>query len=112
MFFILPSCFTANIHRCYRSLITNVPFSYFLCYEDISDTQTEADGDSQGVTHCNVVRMWSIGQWVQVNPDPDKEDIYDWYNDFSMLGGLWRRSGILHIKKTILKHVEKDHQQL
>lgn len=25
--------------------------------------------------------MWSIGQWVQVNPDPDTEDIYDWYTD-------------------------------
>lgn len=32
----------------------------------------------------NVVRMWSIGQWVQVNPDPDREDIYDWYDDSSM----------------------------
>ncbi|XP_076583677.1 UPF0575 protein C19orf67 homolog [Chaetodon auriga] len=49
---------------------------YFLCYEDILNA--EADGDSQGVSHGNMVRMWSIGQWVQENPDPNTEDIYDW----------------------------------
>ncbi|KAM9363659.1 UPF0575 protein C19orf67 homolog [Symphorus nematophorus] len=47
---------------------------YFLCCEDISSA--EADGNSQGVSHGNVVRMWSIGQWEQVNPET--EDIYDW----------------------------------
>lgn len=36
-----------------------------------------ADADSQGVT---MVRMWSIGQWLQVTPDPVTEDIYDWYS--------------------------------
>ncbi|XP_040001486.1 UPF0575 protein C19orf67 homolog isoform X1 [Xiphias gladius] len=51
---------------------------YFLCYEDISNAHPEAAGDSQGVSHGTVGRMWSIGQWVQVNPDPDSEDIYDW----------------------------------
>ncbi|KAI3353050.1 hypothetical protein L3Q82_019616, partial [Scortum barcoo] len=49
---------------------------YFLCYEDIPNTHAEAGGDSQGASHGDVVRMWSIGQWVQA--DPDTEDIYDW----------------------------------
>ncbi|XP_034401801.1 UPF0575 protein C19orf67 homolog [Cyclopterus lumpus] len=43
---------------------------YFLCYEDIPNAH--ADADSQG----SVVRMWSIGQWVQVTPIT--ENIYDW----------------------------------
>ncbi|XP_042250036.1 UPF0575 protein C19orf67 homolog isoform X2 [Thunnus maccoyii] len=47
---------------------------YFLCCEDIPNVHAEADRDRHG----NVVRMWSIGQWVQVNPDPDTDDIYDW----------------------------------
>ncbi|XP_044047462.1 UPF0575 protein C19orf67 homolog isoform X2 [Siniperca chuatsi] len=51
---------------------------YFLCYEDIPNAHAEADGDSQGVSQGDVVRMWSIGQWVQVNPDPDTDDIDDW----------------------------------
>ncbi|XP_040891196.1 UPF0575 protein C19orf67 homolog [Toxotes jaculatrix] len=45
---------------------------YFLCYEDIPNGHADADGDDK------VVRMWTIGQWVQVNPDPDTEDIYNW----------------------------------
>ncbi|XP_054460726.1 UPF0575 protein C19orf67 homolog [Anoplopoma fimbria] len=49
---------------------------YFLCYEDIPNAHADAGGDTQGVSHGNVVRMWSIGQWVQVTPDT--EDIYDW----------------------------------
>ncbi|XP_037619896.1 UPF0575 protein C19orf67 homolog isoform X1 [Sebastes umbrosus] len=49
---------------------------YFLCYEDIPNAHAEAGGDCQSVSHGNVVRMWSIGQWVQVFPDTD--DIYDW----------------------------------
>ncbi|KAM7418941.1 hypothetical protein PAMA_016185 [Pampus argenteus] len=51
---------------------------YFLCCEDIPNRDAEADGDCQGVAHSNMVRMWSIGQWMQVKPDPDTEDIYDW----------------------------------
>ncbi|GLD65044.1 UPF0575 protein [Lates japonicus] len=51
---------------------------YFLCYEDIPNAHAGATGDSQGVSHGNVVRMWSIGQWVQVNPDPETEDIDNW----------------------------------
>ncbi|AWP05869.1 putative UPF0575 protein C19orf67 -like [Scophthalmus maximus] len=49
---------------------------YFLCYEDIPIASAEAFDESQGVSHGNVVRMWSIGQWVQINPNT--EDIYDW----------------------------------
>lgn len=25
-----------------------------------------------------VLRMWSVGKWVQIYPDPDTEDINDW----------------------------------
>ncbi|XP_029353179.1 UPF0575 protein C19orf67 homolog [Echeneis naucrates] len=51
---------------------------YFLCYEDIANTHTVTDSDSQGVCYSGTVRMWSIGQWVQVNPNPTTDDIYDW----------------------------------
>ncbi|XP_070684536.1 UPF0575 protein C19orf67 homolog [Pempheris klunzingeri] len=51
---------------------------YFLCCEDILNTDAEAVEDSQGVSDCDMMRMWSIGQWVQVNPDPSTEDIDDW----------------------------------
>ncbi|XP_072239810.1 UPF0575 protein C19orf67 homolog [Leuresthes tenuis] len=51
---------------------------YFLCYEDISNVHAEADRDNQEFSCDSVMRMWSIGQWVQVNPDPKTEDIYDW----------------------------------
>ncbi|XP_028459163.1 UPF0575 protein C19orf67 homolog isoform X1 [Perca flavescens] len=47
---------------------------YFLCYEDIPNAHAEASGEGQDAS--DVVRMWSIGQWVQVTPDT--EDIYDW----------------------------------
>ncbi|XP_035028679.2 UPF0575 protein C19orf67 homolog [Hippoglossus stenolepis] len=47
---------------------------YFLCYEDIPNAHADAEDESQG----DVVRMWSIGRWVQVKPDPDTEDIHDW----------------------------------
>uniref|UniRef100_A0A3B4ZHD2 Uncharacterized protein n=1 Tax=Stegastes partitus TaxID=144197 RepID=A0A3B4ZHD2_9TELE len=53
---------------------------YFLCYEDVPNVHAdaEADGDNQSVSNGSVVRMWSIGQWVQVYPDPDTEDVCDW----------------------------------
>ncbi|KAM8880527.1 UPF0575 protein C19orf67 homolog [Spinachia spinachia] len=49
---------------------------YFLCYEDIPNVHADAGGNYLGVSHDNVVRMWSIGQWQQVTTDTD--DIYDW----------------------------------
>ncbi|KAM3623750.1 uncharacterized protein V6R79_015167 [Siganus canaliculatus] len=49
---------------------------YFLCCEDIPMTDEEKDGEDGCLS--NKMRMWSIGQWVQVNPDPNTEDIYDW----------------------------------
>ncbi|XP_024914063.1 UPF0575 protein C19orf67 homolog isoform X2 [Cynoglossus semilaevis] len=49
---------------------------YFLCCEDIPNTP--ADDDSSIVCSINMAKMWSIGQWVQVKPDPNSEDIYDW----------------------------------
>ncbi|XP_062281554.1 UPF0575 protein C19orf67 homolog [Scomber scombrus] len=45
---------------------------YFLCYEEIPNICADAN------RNCHIVRTWSIGQWVQVKPDPDTEDIYDW----------------------------------
>ncbi|XP_060940979.1 UPF0575 protein C19orf67 homolog [Limanda limanda] len=45
---------------------------YFLCYED-NHAQAEAGEESQG----DVVRMWSIGRWVQLNAVPDEEDEED-----------------------------------
>ncbi|KAK5865901.1 hypothetical protein PBY51_020133 [Eleginops maclovinus] len=49
---------------------------YFLCYEDIPNPHAEAGGDIQRVSNGDVVRMWSIGQWVQGTPETD--DIYNW----------------------------------
>ncbi|XP_049577782.1 UPF0575 protein C19orf67 homolog [Syngnathus scovelli] len=46
---------------------------YYLCYEDIPNRH--ADG---GKLDSKAVRMWSIGQWVQVKPDPSTENIFDW----------------------------------
>ncbi|KAF3687494.1 UPF0575 protein C19orf67 -like protein [Channa argus] len=54
------------------------PNSYFLCYEDIPNTHAETDWGRPGFSDGNVVRMWSIGQWVQVDPDPITETIDDW----------------------------------
>ncbi|XP_033986394.1 UPF0575 protein C19orf67 homolog [Trematomus bernacchii] len=49
---------------------------YFLCYEDIPNAHAETGRDSQGVSDGDVVRMWSIGQWVQETPETD--DICEW----------------------------------
>ncbi|XP_061627674.1 UPF0575 protein C19orf67 homolog isoform X2 [Phyllopteryx taeniolatus] len=47
--------------------------NYYLCYEDVPNLHVDGNkSDSTGV------RMWSIGQWVQVKPDPSMEDIFDW----------------------------------
>ncbi|KAM3864732.1 UPF0575 protein C19orf67 homolog [Diretmus argenteus] len=51
---------------------------YFLCYEEVPEVQTEPGWEGQGAASSNVMKMWSIGQWIQVNPDPVTEDIYDW----------------------------------
>nr|XP_061791941.1 UPF0575 protein C19orf67 homolog [Nerophis lumbriciformis] len=46
---------------------------YYLCYEDIP--KVHKDGDK---SDSAVMRMWSIGRWVQVKPDPKTEDFFDW----------------------------------
>ncbi|KAK2816841.1 hypothetical protein Q5P01_025032 [Channa striata] len=51
---------------------------YFLCYEDIPNAHAESDWGRPGFSDGTVVRMWSIGQWVQVDPDPITENIQDW----------------------------------
>ncbi|XP_029537873.1 UPF0575 protein C19orf67 homolog isoform X1 [Oncorhynchus nerka] len=54
---------------------------YFLCYEEVTEDPAEGgDGVGKGETVAigNVVKMWSIGQWVQMQPEPIKDDIYEW----------------------------------
>ncbi|XP_026215266.1 UPF0575 protein C19orf67 homolog [Anabas testudineus] len=51
---------------------------YLLCYEEIPNIHADTDRDSHGTSHCNMMKTWSIGRWVQVDPDPNTEDIYDW----------------------------------
>ncbi|CAJ1053635.1 UPF0575 protein C19orf67 homolog isoform X1 [Xyrichtys novacula] len=51
---------------------------YFLCCEDVPNPHTNYSWEDQGFTDGNFVRMWSIGQWVQVDPNPNTEDICDW----------------------------------
>lgn len=56
--------------------------SYFLCYEEVPEEPAEggnAEGKGETVAIGNVVKMWSIGQWVQTQPEPIKDDIYEWY---------------------------------
>ncbi|XP_052363748.1 UPF0575 protein C19orf67 homolog, partial [Oncorhynchus keta] len=38
------------------------------------------DGEGKGETVAigNMVKMWSIGQWIQTYPDPVRGDINDW----------------------------------
>ena len=55
--------------------------SYFLCYEDVPEEPAEGgDGEGKGETVAigNVVKVWSIGQWIQTYPDPVRDHIYDW----------------------------------
>ncbi|KAM9491097.1 UPF0575 protein C19orf67 homolog isoform 1-T1 [Salvelinus alpinus] len=59
---------------------TNTEY-YFLCYEDVPEEPAEVgDGEGKGETVAigNMVKMWSIGQWIQTYPDPVSDDIYDW----------------------------------
>ncbi|KAG7315874.1 hypothetical protein KOW79_020740 [Hemibagrus wyckioides] len=53
---------------------------YFLCYEDIHLTEVEAmrEQTDRRTGEEAVLRMWSVGKWVQIYPDPDTEDINDW----------------------------------
>ncbi|KAM7008663.1 UPF0575 protein C19orf67 homolog [Tautogolabrus adspersus] len=51
---------------------------YFLCCEDVPNSHAEADRESQSASDGDVMTVWSIGQWVQVFPDTNTEDIYDW----------------------------------
>ncbi|XP_029537871.2 UPF0575 protein C19orf67 homolog [Oncorhynchus nerka] len=59
---------------------TNTEY-YFLCYEDVPEEPAEGgDGEGKGETVAmgNMVKMWTIGQWIQTYPDPVRDDIYDW----------------------------------
>ncbi|KAG9262482.1 hypothetical protein AMEX_G24256 [Astyanax mexicanus] len=78
---------------------------YFLCCEDVpvegrgGGGGGGGGGEAAGVMRAEdrvVVRMWSIGQWVQTDPDPYTEDIYEWilctvpqgqYREIVRLGG-------------------------
>ncbi|XP_043938262.1 UPF0575 protein C19orf67 homolog [Protopterus annectens] len=49
---------------------------YFLCYRDAKET----DRSSQAFHRKDIVfqRIWSIGRWIQMYPDPNNSDIYAW----------------------------------
>ncbi|XP_023647642.1 UPF0575 protein C19orf67 homolog isoform X2 [Paramormyrops kingsleyae] len=56
---------------------------YFLCYEDVAQTQPEMHSkrgkrQEKGPEAGHSVRRWSIGQWVQTDPDPVNADLFDW----------------------------------
>ncbi|XP_028312331.1 UPF0575 protein C19orf67 homolog [Gouania willdenowi] len=51
---------------------------YFLCYEDLSMELPEVEGNSQAEYDRNSAGLWSIGQWVQLDPNPSPENLYDW----------------------------------
>ncbi|XP_077574259.1 UPF0575 protein C19orf67 homolog isoform X2 [Stigmatopora nigra] len=46
---------------------------YFMCYEDFPNPHTDTEH-----LGFKAVQIWSIGQWVQLKPDPDMESICDW----------------------------------
>ncbi|XP_072513008.1 UPF0575 protein C19orf67 homolog [Salminus brasiliensis] len=50
---------------------------YFLCCEDVPVEEEQPAGETRAEGRA-VVRMWSVGQWVQTYPDPDTEDIDEW----------------------------------
>ncbi|XP_063063052.1 UPF0575 protein C19orf67 homolog [Engraulis encrasicolus] len=65
---------------------------YFLCYEEVlregdegGEEEEEEEGEerkrrrreSEGVGP-SIIRMWSIGQWIQTHPNPHTQDIYEW----------------------------------
>nr|XP_055060677.1 UPF0575 protein C19orf67 homolog isoform X2 [Misgurnus anguillicaudatus] len=57
------------------------PESYFLCFEDVleeADDNIEENNGGQTATERKsmMMRIWSIGQWIQTYPDSD--DIIDW----------------------------------
>ncbi|XP_035260086.1 UPF0575 protein C19orf67 homolog isoform X3 [Anguilla anguilla] len=66
----------------FLSLEETDPLSYFLCYEDVPEQESEGEAEREGErgpgTQCCASRSWSIGQWIQTDPDPEEEDIYDW----------------------------------
>ncbi|XP_029595772.1 UPF0575 protein C19orf67 homolog isoform X2 [Salmo trutta] len=65
----------------FLSLEETDPASYFLCYEDAPEEPAEGgygEGKGETVAIGNMVKMWSIGQWIQTYPDPVRDDIYDW----------------------------------
>ncbi|KAB5523483.1 hypothetical protein PHYPO_G00153080 [Pangasianodon hypophthalmus] len=53
---------------------------YFLCYEDVHLVEGEAlrEQTDRRPGEEAVLRMWSVGKWVRIYPDPDTEDINDW----------------------------------
>ncbi|KAJ8363444.1 hypothetical protein SKAU_G00122750 [Synaphobranchus kaupii] len=64
----------------FLSLEETDPLSYFLCYEDVPEGANEGSAGREGERGpgCCVSRCWTIGQWIQTDPDPEEEDIYDW----------------------------------
>ncbi|XP_018617157.1 UPF0575 protein C19orf67 homolog [Scleropages formosus] len=57
------------------------PDYYFMCYKDVPWLKAQKWCKEQGnqeIPLGGTVRLWSLGQWVQADPDPTNEDILDW----------------------------------
>ncbi|XP_074517966.1 UPF0575 protein C19orf67 homolog [Halichoeres trimaculatus] len=77
-----------GIYKRMRWNVKRLPDSAKQLQEDSKEQQEETDGDTEYYFLCceeilhqqsnAVVKMWSIGLWVQANPDPDTEHIFDW----------------------------------
>ncbi|XP_060755513.1 UPF0575 protein C19orf67 homolog [Neoarius graeffei] len=63
-----------------RGMEDNSTEYYFLCHEDIHlvEGETLSEETDRRPGKEAVLRMWSIGKWVQMYPDPNSEDINDW----------------------------------
>ncbi|KAA0721915.1 UPF0575 protein C19orf67 -like protein [Triplophysa tibetana] len=51
---------------------------YFLCCEDLFEDAEGNGDDTSTENESRMTRLWSIGQWNQTYPDPDKDDLTDW----------------------------------
>ncbi|XP_046693641.1 UPF0575 protein C19orf67 homolog isoform X2 [Silurus meridionalis] len=75
---------------------------YFLCHVDIHLVEGEAlrEQTERKPGEKTVLRMWSIGKWVQIYPDPDSEDIIDWVSTSHWC--IWvRRSQLPVLPQTV-----------
>lgn len=58
------------------SHLSNILFSYFLCYEDVPEPAEKGTKFSRGVGEQT--RKWSIGLWRHSVPQTSVDDIVNW----------------------------------